>query len=266
MKVNLLMFFVGLIIAGSACEDESRTALPEPDAETVPNVISDGELFNNLAGQRSQVSSDPFMIRKVWRQDEQLYVAVQYSGGCEEHEFDVIWDPEIKPVPVDQIGLAEAQLIITHEGNGDQCEAALTDTLKIGLRDIAATSSLDQLNIRIMNGSSDQTFSAVQGFMGIPENETCEYEVVLTEVICGEGLFENKWFRFTSKQDPAYLQPVSIAALIQLTSDPPNGRYKIGVKATTWSPDPGKAICQAYPGPSIPVEIWCLELIEEGDF
>ncbi len=265
MKAYFLIF-IGVIFFGTACEDDSKAIIPGPVARPIVNVKSDGVLFDGLIGNRSDVSSDSFIIRKTWREDHHLFVVVQYSGGCEEHEFELVWDPVITLVTEDQIGLDQAQLIITHNGNGDLCEAALTDTLSVNLSDIAATTDTDHLSIRVMNGSGDQTFSVVSDLVGIPENETCEYEVVLTEVVCGDGLFENRWFRFTEKDHPAYLQPVSVADLIQLTLGPPNGKYKIGVKVVAWSPDPDKAICLAYPGPSIPVEIWCMELIEEGDF
>ena len=266
MKVNFLILVVSAIFLSTACADDSVTILTEPDPNTIPNVKSDGELFDILVGDRSEVTSDPFVIRSSWREGDVLFVVVQYSGGCENHDFDFVWSANIDLVPEGQVGFDQTSLIIIHNANGDMCEAALTDTLTVDLADIGATINLDQLNTRIMNGGSDQTFSVVQGFTGIPEDETCEYEVVLTEVICGDGLFDNKWFRFTGKEEPAFLQPVALMALIELPPDQPIGRYKVGVKVGTWTPDPDKAICLAYPGPSIPVEIWCLELIEEGEF
>jgi len=266
MKANFLILGLGAIFLSTSCEDDSKAVFPEPGFQTIPNVQSDGQLFHNLIEDRSTGSSDPFTILGIEHKDKLLQVEVQYSGGCAEHQFDVIWDPDIVLVPENEIGFDQAQLIIIHDGNGDLCEAALREILTIDLNQIAATTNVDQLNIRVMNGSNDQAFSAIQGLQGIAESESCDFEVVLTQVVCGDGLFENKWFRFTDKEFPEFLQPVSVAALIQFAPDPPVGRYKIGVKITTWSPDPDKAICLAYPGPSVPVEIWCIELIEEGDF
>ena len=265
MNFNFLILVIGAIILNTACEEDSNTVFPEP-GQTIPNVLSDGQLFDDLISDRSDASSDPFTILGIERSDNLLLVEVQYSGGCEEHQFNLVWDPEIRLIAENEIGPNQAQLIIIHDGNGDLCEAALRETLTIDLSEISATININQLNIRVLNASNDQTFSAFQGFMGISESQSCDYEVVLTQVVCGDGLFENKWFRFPGKEEPAFLQPASIAFLAQLDPDPPIGRYRVGVRVSTWSPDPNIAICLAYPGPSVPVEIWCMELIEEGDF
>ena len=137
MKKSFSLFVLSVLFLGASCNDDPNL-VPEPIARTIPNVESDGKLFDSLVGQRSEVTSDPFIIRGTWRVENQLFVVVQYGGGCEEHEFDLVWDPAIILVPENEIGFDEAQLIITHDDNDDLCEAALTDTLEIELGDFNA--------------------------------------------------------------------------------------------------------------------------------
>lgn len=57
-----------------------------------------------------------------------LEITVSYSGGCEEHEFQLCWDGafmESDPV--------QARLTLGHDAHGDACEAYLTETLIFGL-------------------------------------------------------------------------------------------------------------------------------------
>lgn len=51
-----------------------------------------------------------------------------YSGGCEAHEFIACWDGSfLESDPV------QAPLNIVHIGNGDSCEALITEPISIDL-------------------------------------------------------------------------------------------------------------------------------------
>jgi hypothetical protein len=97
------------------------------------------------------------------------------------------------------------------------------------------------------------------------ESETCLIEVEAERVHCGDGLFQNLWFKYAEDEfgNGIYLQPASIASFMLL--DPEmldEKRYRMGVKVTTWDPNPDPIVCAAFPGFSIPVEIYCIERIE----
>ncbi len=74
-------------------------------------------------------------------EDDQLTVQVEYTGGCEEHDFEVWWGgvyaPSIPPV---------LPLEIQHYANGDTCEALVQDSFKI---DLAALFELQIPKIRL---------------------------------------------------------------------------------------------------------------------
>jgi hypothetical protein len=254
MKKILYMLLVPLL--WTACEEDN----PEPAVELTNTsdvtLTADASRFNALKDNRS---SDPFEIRNILRDGNIIQVIIQYSGGCEPHEFEVLWNRELDELENGHYGISMTDLMITHNANGDMCEAAITDTLSIALSDLSHQVDWDFYGVRIINGSSQQSVVSTLLMEPVWESEECLVEVVLERVICGDGLLENAWFRYA---DQNYFQPASLASLIQLDPDLPEGNYRIGVKVTTWDPNPDTAICAAFPGWSVPVEIWCLEKID----
>ena len=88
--------------------------------------------------------------------------------------------------------------------------------------------------------------------------------VTAEDVICGDGLFDNRWLKYMPDDNGQfiYLQPASLDAQLQL-SEIELGEYRIGVKLSgAFESNPDKIICLAYPGPSVPVEILCMEKVE----
>ncbi|MES2765278.1 MAG: META domain-containing protein [Bacteroidota bacterium] len=69
---------------------------------------------------------DPFEILNVKKIDEtHISITVQYSGGCEEHEFNLFADENIQPGNATDF----VQMMLTHNSNGDMCEALITKEL-----------------------------------------------------------------------------------------------------------------------------------------
>lgn len=55
-----------------------------------------------------------------------LYVNAGYGGGCEDHEFQMMWDGNFEDSE-------HASLYLIHDANNDTCEAYATDNLKFNL-------------------------------------------------------------------------------------------------------------------------------------
>ena len=96
-------------------------------------TIIDQATFNKAENKRiqGQGESDPFKIEKVERKEDTLAIVVSYTGGCKDHSFDVIWNGQVVlsyPLVVN--------LILVHHANGDPCEARITETLKIDLKEM----------------------------------------------------------------------------------------------------------------------------------
>lgn len=75
--------------------------------------------------------SDPFDLIEVKRQETVLTVVVGYGGGCQPHTFSIYWNGSY----ADSMPL-QAVVDLYHDGQGDTCEAYLTDTLTFELKDV----------------------------------------------------------------------------------------------------------------------------------
>ena len=78
----------------------------DPTSPTIPDL---GDAYV------VEMSPDPLLDGDVLR------VAVSYSGGCEDHTFELGFSTA-NPEP---------ELWLKHDANGDLCEAYITDTLAI---------------------------------------------------------------------------------------------------------------------------------------
>ncbi|MDC0716029.1 DUF4215 domain-containing protein [Nannocystis bainbridge] len=78
--------------------------------------------------------ADPYQVLDAAIVGDALKVEIQYGGGCAEHDFALCWDglfAESEPV---QVGLE-----ISHDANGDLCDAAPTVSLEFSLADLKAS-------------------------------------------------------------------------------------------------------------------------------
>jgi hypothetical protein len=75
--------------------------------------------------------SDDFNINQVATKDDKLTVTVQYTGGCERHDFDLRWDGSyLESFP------PQVLMRLVHNSNSDPCEALPTEELKFDMLDL----------------------------------------------------------------------------------------------------------------------------------
>lgn len=77
---------------------------------------------------------DPFAILDAVIVADTLAVEVQYSGGCEQHDFAVCWDGGFAESDPVQVGIK-----ISHDDKGDLCDALPLESLEFDLSDLKAT-------------------------------------------------------------------------------------------------------------------------------
>jgi len=76
---------------------------------------------------------DPFEINRGGTDGRALHLSVSYSGGCEAHEFSLWATPELGELE----NLPVKELLLTHNGNGDACEALITEEIVLNLGPLA---------------------------------------------------------------------------------------------------------------------------------
>jgi hypothetical protein len=81
-----------------------------------------GETLSAIQRAEEIDFGDPYMIAQSdppRLEVRELYLTVQYSGGCADHKFDVR----------SHVQNDTSYVWLQHDGNGDSCEAYLTDPL-----------------------------------------------------------------------------------------------------------------------------------------
>jgi NigD-like C-terminal beta sandwich domain len=74
---------------------------------------------------------DPLNVSAVSLSGHCLTVTYSYSGGCENHRFNLVWDGVILESFPPQVNL-----YMQHDSNGDLCKAAIQTTLTRSLASI----------------------------------------------------------------------------------------------------------------------------------
>jgi len=78
---------------------------------------------------KGEIKRDGLMELKAEMEGECLKVVATYSGGCQEHAFDLVWNGRMtKSLP------PVATLFLSHNGNGDNCRSVRSETLYFDLK------------------------------------------------------------------------------------------------------------------------------------
>ena len=109
MKKQLLILLVFFLFFTSSCEKESNSI------NSCPDVIQDVDL--------EDFPMDLYGVNKILLDGNELFVNVNYGGGCEDHIFNLVMEPNfwsgIPPVYY--------YFYLSHDANNDLCEAAITE-------------------------------------------------------------------------------------------------------------------------------------------
>jgi len=141
MKTRIIFAVLFLSLLYIACDKNENVLLSD-------NVKYTNSKITYSTYVEGNTESDPYFLNNSQRNESILYVDVSYSGGCENHEFEVVWDGLIY-----ETNPPQANILISHNANGDACEAFLSDTLTIDLNQVFGESYSDDLKLIIINGS-----------------------------------------------------------------------------------------------------------------
>ncbi|MCY4401534.1 MAG: hypothetical protein OXD54_03080 [Candidatus Poribacteria bacterium] len=132
---KLIMYFFLLFILG--CQQFNNQLNNEPDGLTsvsVDDTIQDvspyeGDVFIGDAGDR--FGTDEFALNSASIDGDTLNVNLSYSGGCETHQFTLVASNSfLESFPV------QLPIYISHNANGDTCEAYPTEDYQFDLTQI----------------------------------------------------------------------------------------------------------------------------------
>lgn len=149
MKIILLLSVLAGLLS---CAETKEIVLSKEDvvvAETDSN--SDVTIKQKKAKIGAFMESDHLDIESVILKDNSLFIAVSYSGGCEEHDFELIGNPLImKSLP------PKRTIQLYHNANGDSCRSLLNEILEIDITDLAYDQTAGSEIILILEGWEEE--------------------------------------------------------------------------------------------------------------
>jgi len=273
-NLNLIVTLLLASITLLSCKDEAVDTIGEIKTDHKLNLISDSALYESLSQADSSINNtygDTFDIDSFYVEDNWLNIIVGYSGGCEAHKFDIVWDGNTVADSVNYGGSASVvfNIAIKHDANNDSCEAYITDTLKVDLNILLeeyGDTVPDDFIISIVNGYSGDDGNCGTGNYLFAESETCILKVTAEKVACGTGVWDNLWFRINRGDDinsdtlALLLHPVALEGAWSVA--PEEGKtYNVGV-FLSYTDSTDNTTCLTYPGPNVPVKVFCYEEVE----
>ena len=157
MMVNKkLKLITALLLTGVMFQCQESSINPGPVTEKSNlMIIREAQAYADaLALLDKSEGSDPFVLKsvKINRDSLTMSINVSYAGGCEKHQFSLIW-----PDAIILIYPPNFSVILNHNANGDMCEAWLSETLVIDLQDNSLRLSdqeIKDMTVTVINGSN----------------------------------------------------------------------------------------------------------------
>ena len=142
MYTNGTFYFLVLLfpLFAFSCSDNEQA-----DAQSeCPDII--------LSNYEEEYPNDYILINSVSVQEQELNLNVSHSGGCEEHEYQLIQDPLF-------CGTAPIYIAIhiSHNNNNDLCEAWITKDICFNISPIYDGFPNDVITIGLYNTHQTDT-------------------------------------------------------------------------------------------------------------
>lgn len=209
--------------------------------------------------QIDELFSEQFHILSATPHEDRFEIIVEYSGGCEDHQFELYWDHLVaESFPM------QTWMTLAHLENDDNCDGIVTDTLNIDYQTIDGFSNQDII-VYMNNASSEQVVTIDSRGTDLM-TEGCTLEVNMENAICGYGIWGDLYFKLPQGMgawEHVWLQPLLGTEEMELMNPAAASGIKVQVKPIfgyQWTFNSNEGICQALPeGLIIPVEVLCME-------
>tara|TARA_B100000900_G_C20498602_1_gene682741 strand:- start:581 stop:1027 length:447 start_codon:yes stop_codon:yes gene_type:complete len=122
MVILKLLSYLFLFLIAFSCKVNEKTSTREK------NIIREIKLSKEFS---SPEKNSHFKIKDAFIFGDILAIVVDYSGGCETHEWELKGTTNFKKSLPPKKGL-----YLEHDSNGDNCRSSLKDTLQFNLNKI----------------------------------------------------------------------------------------------------------------------------------
>ncbi|REE01574.1 hypothetical protein [Marinoscillum furvescens] len=230
----------------------------ESDLEATDKVQANKLTYLDPSFDWNQVRNNPFRIVGITPTDDTWSVIVEYSGGCEEHNFYTWWNGEWEKDN-------SATFYLIHNANNDMCEAFIRDTISIRLDEtfLRDPDPLDSAHITILNASNAHKITVDPELARIAQSDNCQLNTTIKGTLCGQGIWDSQWLLMldtVTNHNKVWLRPVTNSSKVMLTKPEP-GNYTVGVTLLFgYEPiDPDEQCATLPDGSFVSVAVNCIE-------
>lgn len=149
MKAVLLLSVLAVFLSCASTKGIADAKEELVASQMDPNSPSDIRQKKAIIGKFME--SDDLDIESVVVKGNSLFVAVSYSGGCEEHDFELIGNPMVmKSLP------PKRAIQFYHNANQDNCRALIKEVFEIDITDLAYNQTEGSEIILILEGWEEE--------------------------------------------------------------------------------------------------------------
>ncbi len=112
------------------CEDGCNTCWCVEDG-SIGATLKECEDIYHIEWPPNDYSSDEYSIDECDITDDDLQLKITYSGGCEDHEFDLLISPSfLESLPV------QVSTLLMHNANNDSCDTLISEVISFDLNSL----------------------------------------------------------------------------------------------------------------------------------
>jgi hypothetical protein len=150
MRILILSILALNLTVVSSCGNRKKNK-KDHLSEAINNMYTTAngsKVWVKLVELNDKIPTDPFNLIDVHIDDmNKLHLTLEYSGGCEPHEFEIIGSKAIlKSFP------AQRPVMIVHKANGDACRSIIREEIVVDISDFAYTKEHDSEIILLLDG------------------------------------------------------------------------------------------------------------------
>lgn len=128
-----LKYLIVLLFGLAACKSAQKARLENQGENTIENVSMENNTYPEVIidMKRFGEESDPFTLKSHKINGDTLSLVVSYSGGCQEHIFDLVGNGSYaKSLP------PQSRVRLIHNGNNDNCRSLVETNLKFNVKEL----------------------------------------------------------------------------------------------------------------------------------
>lgn len=163
-RMVLILFSIVSFAFIAGCGEkggESYYPISKQETDGMGDVAAD-PIILSFGTTRSDYIMAPYAIEDARVDGDDLYLQVSYTGGCEEHLFELVaLNDFLASQPV------QADLLLTHDANMDNCESLVKEDLKFSLLSIKEEYKIvfktdtGSLTLRIQDPENPDSYSTL---------------------------------------------------------------------------------------------------------